>query len=98
MESQFLTRNVDANLAFLEERLKTAPGGGPFLCGKDLTAADILMSFPVIAASQRLLKSKKEQEKYPKFAAYSKQLENELGYKRAVAKVEEVDGKFSASM
>ncbi|KAJ5625269.1 hypothetical protein N7510_001578 [Penicillium lagena] len=98
VESQFLTRNVEANLAFLEERLKTAPEGGPYVCGKELTAADILLSFPIIAASQRLFKNKKEQEKYPQLAAYAKRLENEEGYKRAVAKVEEVDGKFSASM
>jgi glutathione S-transferase len=98
VENQFLTRNVEGNLAFVEEQLRTAPDGGPFICGKELTAADILMSFAVIAVSGRMLKDKKNRDKYPLFAAYAKRLEEAEGYKRAVKKVEEIDGKFSASM
>lgn len=98
VENQFLTRNVEGNLAFIEEQLRTAPEGGPFICGKELTAADILMSFAVIAVSGRMLKDKKNRDKYPLFAAYAKRLEEAEGYKRAVKKIEEIDGKFSASM
>lgn len=98
VESAFLTRNIDGNLAFLEDQLKTAPDGGPFLCGKDLTAADILMSFPVIAAGQRVLQDKKNQEKYPLLTGYAKKLQEIEGYKKAVAKIEAVEGSFSASM
>ncbi|KAJ6078291.1 hypothetical protein N7467_008044 [Penicillium canescens] len=98
VENQFLTRNVEGNLAFIEEQLRTAPDGGPFICGKELTAADILMSFAVIAVSGRMLKDKKNRDKYPLFAAYAKRLEEAEGYKRAVKKIEEIDGKFSASM
>lgn len=98
VEAAFLTRNVDGNLAFLEEQLKTAPGGGPFLCGKDLTAADILISFPVIAAGGRVLQDKKNQAKYPLLAGYAKKLQEVECYKKAVAKIEAVEGTFSASM
>jgi glutathione S-transferase len=98
VENQFLTRNVEGNLAFIEGQLRTAPEGGPFICGKELTAADILLSFAVIAISGRILKDKKNRDKYPLFIAYVKRLEEADGYKRAVQKVEEIDGKFSASM
>ncbi|KAJ5167539.1 uncharacterized protein N7482_006320 [Penicillium canariense] len=98
VESGFLTRNIQGNLAFLEHQLQTAPGGGPFLCGKELTAADILMSFPIIAASGRILKDETQRDKYPLLVAYAKRLEEADGYKKAVTKIEQVDGHFSASM
>jgi glutathione S-transferase len=98
VEAAFLTRNIESNLAFLEQQLQTAPDGGPYLCGKDLTAADILMSFPIIAASGRVLKDKKQKDKYPLLAAYAKRLEEADGYKKAVVKIEQIEGHFSASM
>lgn len=45
--SLFLAPNFKTHYTFLEDQLKTSPDGGEFLCGKDLTAADILMSFPL---------------------------------------------------
>ncbi|KAJ5179005.1 hypothetical protein N7492_002215 [Penicillium capsulatum] len=98
VESAFLTRNVEGNLAFLEDQLKSAPEGGPYLCGKELTAADILISFPIIAAKGRVLQDKKAQEKYPLLSAYATRLEGIDGYKKAVAKIESIEGTFSASM
>ncbi|KAJ5343722.1 glutathione S-transferase Gtt1 [Penicillium brevicompactum] len=98
VENQFLTRNVEGNLAFLEDQLRTSPEGGDFICGKELTAADILLSFPVIAVTMRVLKDKKNQDKFPLLVAYAKRLEGIEGYKRAVKKIEESEGKFSASM
>ena len=98
VEAAFLNRNVEGNLAFLEEQLKTAPDGGPFICGRELTAADILLSFPIIAARGRVLQGPKQQEKYPLLVAYADRLQSEPGYKRAVAKIEQIEGTFSASM
>ncbi|KAJ5715813.1 uncharacterized protein N7483_012994 [Penicillium malachiteum] len=98
VEASFLNRNIEGNLAFLEDQLKTAPEGGPFICGKDLTAADIMLSFPVIAASGRVLQDQKQKEKYPLLGAYAQKLQDHPGYKKAVAKIEEVEGTFSASM
>lgn len=95
VEKSFLTRNLTANFDFLEDQLKTAPGGGPFLCGKQLTGADIMMSFPIIAAAMRMpLKAT-----WPKLGAYVDVLQEQEGYKNAVAKVEEIEGeKFVASL
>ncbi|KAJ5882912.1 uncharacterized protein N7473_009798 [Penicillium subrubescens] len=98
VESAFLTHNIEGNLSFLEQQLQTAPEGGPYLCGKELTAADILMSFPIIAASGRILKDQKQKDKYPLLAAYAQRLEGAEGYKKAVAKIEQIEGHFSASM
>lgn len=39
--------NVKKHLAFLEKQLETS--GGDFLTGPHLTAADILMSYPLLA-------------------------------------------------
>lgn len=56
------------------------------------------MSFPVIAASRRVLKDKEDQDKFPRLVEYSKRLEGIEGYKRAVTRIEQIDGKFQASM
>jgi glutathione S-transferase len=98
VENQFLTRNVEGNLAFLEEQLRTSPEGGEFICGKELTAADIMLSFPVIAVTMRMLKEEKNKEKYPLIVAYANRIQRNEGYLRATKKVEEIEGKFSASM
>ncbi|RAL16980.1 glutathione S-transferase [Aspergillus homomorphus CBS 101889] len=93
IEKAFLSRNIAAHLDFLEEQLASAPGGGPYLCGATLTAADIMMSFPVIAMAGRL-----SMDGYPKLSAYAELLQREAGYVAACRKVEEVDGKFEASL
>ncbi len=98
MFAAFLEPEMDTHLAFLESQLETSPGGGDYLCGAHLTAADILMSFPVMLARERvtLLGAAKAQgklAKYPRVWAYLKRLEEEPGYKRAEAKIKEVEQK-----
>ncbi|OJK04608.1 hypothetical protein ASPACDRAFT_109357 [Aspergillus aculeatus ATCC 16872] len=93
VEKAFLNRNIAAHLDFLEEQLRTSPGGGPYLCGTTLTAADIMMSFPVIAMAGRL-----SMEGYPGLSRYAELLQKEAGYVAACRKIEEVDGKFEASL
>lgn len=94
VEQQFVDPNLERTFDFLEEQLKSAPGGGPFFCGTKVTAADIMMSFPLIACNTRMpLK-----DKYPHLANYVIELERQDGYKRAVEKIEKVDGKFEASL
>ncbi|PKY09288.1 putative glutathione S-transferase [Aspergillus campestris IBT 28561] len=88
VEKAFLERNITSNFDFLEQQLKTAPAGGPFLCGNQLSAADIMLSFPVISAAAKFpLK-----EKWPTLAKYVDLLQEQEGYKRAV-KLEETEGK-----
>ena len=95
IESAFINRNIDSHFRFLDEQLKTAPSGGPYLCGKELTAADILISFPIIAAMVRLPEGA---EKYPNVEKYADLLQGTEGYKKAVKKIEEVEGKFEPIM
>lgn len=45
--SMMVFPNIKRHLAFLEQQLETS--GGDFLTGPDLTAADILMSYPLLA-------------------------------------------------
>ncbi|KAH2012535.1 hypothetical protein KXV97_008219 [Aspergillus fumigatus] len=93
VEQAFVTPNLTSHFEFLEDQLKTVPGGGPYLCGKELTAADIMISFPVIAS---LIKMPDLRGRYPRLAEYTDKLQAMDGYKRAVAKVEEIEGSFSA--
>ncbi|KAM6524821.1 bifunctional glutathione transferase/peroxidase [Fusarium falciforme] len=93
--------NMRRNLSMIEGHLATS--GGDYLCGASLTAADILMSFPLIAAQGKLdefgsWEGSSWREEFPKVAAYVKRLETEEGYVRSVGKVKEIDGSFTASL
>ncbi|OXV09213.1 hypothetical protein Egran_03025 [Elaphomyces granulatus] len=91
IESVYLNENLNTHFSFLESQIQSAPDGGPFLCGRHLTAADIFMSFPLIAVSGRSTISRQQ---YPAVFAYVDRLKEADGYKRAVAKIIEVDGSF----
>jgi len=91
IESVYLNENLKTHFSFLESQIQSAPDGGPFLCGRHLTAADIFMSFPLIAVSGRSTISRQQ---YPAVFAYVDRLKEADGYKRAVAKIIEVDGSF----
>lgn len=93
----FIAPNIKKNLAMINEHLATS--GGAYLCNDQLTAADILMSFPLIAAQARFKDIVPGWEQtYPRVSEYIKTLEASPGYKKSIAKVEELDGKFSASL
>jgi len=92
----FLTPNFITHFAFLEEQLKTSPGSGAYLCGPTLTGADILLSFPLIAAKGRA--EPLQEAKYPLLYKYIERLENEPGYLKSVEKIVELEGSFSASL
>lgn len=84
----FLNKNFVTQWSFLESQLKSSPDNGKYLCGKDITAADILMSFPLIVASR----SKVGMTEYPKLMEYTKMLEENEVYIRSTKKIEEVSG------
>jgi glutathione S-transferase len=91
----FLEPNFRTHYAFLEEQLKTAPDNGGYLCGKDLTAADILMSFPLEAGQSRSGMSK---ETNPLVWAYIDRLHDHESYKRSIRKIEEIEGSFKSNL
>ena len=80
---------------FLEDQLATTPDGGEYLCGKEITGADILMSFPLEAGNSR---SGVKQEDYPKVFAYVERLHQREAYKIATEKIIEVEGQFKTTL
>ncbi|KAJ6631483.1 hypothetical protein B0H10DRAFT_1938364 [Mycena sp. CBHHK59/15] len=80
ISSAHLEPNFPTHFAFLEAQLESVPSGGPCLCGTTLTGADILMSFPPMAAQGHTPLSK---EKCPKLWAYIEMLKEGEGYKHA---------------
>jgi len=96
LHDSFINPNFVTHFGFLESQLASSPGGGKYLCGPNLTGADILMSFPLIAGRGR--SGQLTKEKYPKLWAYVDALEAEPGYKKAADKIIEIDGKFEASV
>jgi glutathione S-transferase len=93
VNSNFLDPNFKTHFEFLESQV--ASSGGQYLCGKHLTGADILMSFPLIAGKGRAGMS---ETTHPNLWAYTSRLEKESGYEKAVQKIIEIDGKFEASI
>lgn len=91
LETGYLTPNFQTHYAFLEGQLETSPDNGKYLCGSELTAADILMSFPMEAGKSRSGTSKEE---FPCIWEYVDLLHERESYKRAVAKVETIEGSF----
>lgn len=94
--SIFVIPTLRKHLNFLEQQLSTS--AGDYLCGKDLTAADILVSYGVIAFDPRVDSFMTFEEgswraAYPKTAAYVDKLKNEEGYKKTQEKVKEIEGK-----
>lgn len=58
VDNMFLTQTLNTHFSFLESQLASSPGGGKYLCGTELTGADILMSFPLIVAKNTKIDAK----------------------------------------
>ncbi|ETI19790.1 hypothetical protein G647_08803 [Cladophialophora carrionii CBS 160.54] len=95
IESGYLQRNFKSHYDFLEGQLSTSPDGGDYFCGKNLTAADIMLSFPLEAGQSR---SGFTASQYPKVWAYIDRIHQRDAYKRAVAKIIEVEGDFKTTL
>lgn len=95
IESSFLQRNMKSHYDFLEGQLATSPGDGDYFCGNELTAAEIMLSFPLEAGKTR---SGFTQDQYPKIWALIDRIHARDAYKRAVAKIVEVEGEFKTTL
>lgn len=91
----FLRPNFETHYRFLESQLETSPNGGSYLCGRELTAADILMSFPLEAGSSRSGLTKTQ---FPKLFAYVEKLRQREAYKRSVDKIRLLEGTFKSNL
>ena len=74
----FVNKRIAEHLAFLEGELADRP----FFAGDALTAADIQMSYPLVAASAR----GGLDERYPRLSSYVKRLLDQPGLQRAIEK------------
>lgn len=79
----------------MESQLQTSPNSGEYLCGPDFTAADILMSFPLEAGKSR---SGLTETQCPLLWKYVSKLQEREAYKRAVKKIEEIEGSFKTHL
>jgi glutathione S-transferase len=71
--------------------LKTSPGGGPYLCGRNVTEADFLVIFPIQACKQW---ASLTPAKFPKVCAYLDLMESRDSYKEAERRIIEIEGSF----
>ncbi|KAJ7611658.1 hypothetical protein FB45DRAFT_313662 [Roridomyces roridus] len=96
INAMLVTPNFRTHLEFLETQIASAPEGGPYLCGAQLTGADIMMSFPLLVARQPIDGpiGPLNKETYPKLYAYTELLESGASYKRAVDKIIELEGEY----
>jgi len=78
----FVNPLVKQHLAYVEEALSKSDGD--WICGKDLTLADFMMSFPLDGARKQWLE--KDAAKYPRTLAYLDRIEAEPAMRRAVEK------------
>ncbi|KAI9752748.1 MAG: hypothetical protein M4579_005504 [Chaenotheca gracillima] len=95
INSMFLEPNLKTHFSFLEAQIASSPNGGDFLCGKELTGADILMSFPLEASKGRVGLTP---DLYPKLCAYTDRLQQLDANKRAVQKIIDVEGSYNPNL
>lgn len=95
IEASFLSSNMKTHYDFLEGQLKTSPDNGAFFCGKDLSAADILLSFPLEAGQTRSGLSK---EQYPLVWAWVERIHQQEAYKRATQKIIDIEGEHKTNL
>jgi len=99
--SMIIFPNMQRHFAMMEQYLETSPGGGDYMCGRNLTNADIMLSYPLIAgiggAFDAIGKWEKGsfKESFPKLQAYAERLAVHPGWKKSVDKISEIDGSFS---
>lgn len=91
----FLGHNFDTHFGFLESQIQSSPDGGPYLCGTELTGADILMSFPLEKAKERGMINESQ---HPGLCSYVDLLSGRDAFKRASSKIKGVEKSPSSSL
>lgn len=99
--SMFVYPNARKHLRLIEEHLRTSPDNGKYICGPELTAADIMMSFPLIAAKDRWndmgeWEGGSWDKEFPRVKEYVELLEAEQGYKLSCEKIEKLESEAAA--
>lgn len=91
VDAEFLTENYATYFGFLESQIESSPNDGQYLCGTGLTAADIMLSFPVLVGRTLV-----DLTKYPKLLAYVETLQKRPEYAASVEEIEKMTvGKYT---
>ncbi|KXH67578.1 pentatricopeptide repeat domain-containing protein [Colletotrichum salicis] len=101
--SMMVFPNAKKHMAMIDQMLETSPNGGKYICGEHLSAADILLSFALIAAQPRFdglgsWPGGSAKAAHPRVFEYIERLKKEPGYERSAQKIREIDGKFEATI
>jgi glutathione S-transferase len=96
----FLFPNVVKHFTFLESQLATSPGGGSYICGQQLTAADIALSYALLAGRSGFKtmgpwEKGSPEDTFPGLFDYIDRLEKEPGWLKSVEKIRQIEGNFS---
>ncbi|KAL2888051.1 Glutathione S-transferase 1 [Ceratocystis lukuohia] len=97
VSQSYIVPNMKRHFAMLEGMLSSS--GGRFITGNSLTAADILLSFPLFAAMARCA-SLEQWEKgsleatYPLLAKYADALKSQPGYEASKERIKKETGEF----
>lgn len=83
-----LDRNLKTHLDFLESQITSSPDGGLYMCGKTLSAADIMLSFPLMVIELAMGGIKQ----YPGLEAYVGLLKELPSCQSAIVKAESASG------
>ncbi|KAF3926167.1 hypothetical protein ABW21_db0204071 [Orbilia brochopaga] len=86
LSKSFVTPNLISNYDWLESTLKDQP----FFAGDELTGADIMLSFPIESAQDRM-GGFYNQERYPNLFSWVERIKARPAYKKAEEKVAAVE-------
>ncbi|KAL6825840.1 hypothetical protein J3E69DRAFT_335151 [Trichoderma sp. SZMC 28015] len=92
--ASYIFPNIYRHIKFLDQQLRTS--GGRYICCDHLTAADIILSFPLFAA-QGSFDSMGEWEggswktEFPRVLEYIEQLGSEVGYKKSTETIANIE-------
>lgn len=92
----FVLPNLKTHMAYLEQKLETS--GGDYLCGPNLTAADMIVSFGFMMAKDGLSSMGRWDSDpatgFPRLFAWLGRLEEHPGYKKSVEKIQAIDPSY----
>ncbi|KAL7789803.1 hypothetical protein V8C37DRAFT_385784 [Trichoderma ceciliae] len=96
--STYIFPNVHKHIEFLDQQLRTS--GGRYICYDHLTAADIILSFPLFSARDALdsmgqWEGGSWNKEFPRVLEYIQLLESEEGFKKSTETVKRLDGSAS---
>ncbi|RAL15605.1 glutathione S-transferase [Aspergillus homomorphus CBS 101889] len=89
VNKEYSRPNLETHFGFLEGQLATTTGEKAYLAGTQFTAADILMSYPLVIADEI---EAIDRLRFPRLTEYVKGLREMDGYRKAVGVLEEVEG------